>query len=299
MIEDTHESKVMKMKITCLPRMGLVVAAAILLHLNAHAVPINLGTAADFAILGGTAVTFAPPTTTVNGGSVGVWPGTSITGAGVGENLTLTGGTIHNNDAVAQQAQSDLTAAYIAAAGAPVTATLPNLITTQTLTTGVYNFTTPTDPTILDVDQVLTLSGPGLFVFQVGADLQTAIGSRVRFDEGAIPCNVIWQVTSSANLLGANFAGNILALTSITLGDGVTVDGRLLARNGNVTLIHDTINCEGCGQPGANLPIDNPDNPTHFVPPGQSVPDAGSTLLLLGSALATLSAFRRRFFSPA
>jgi hypothetical protein len=81
--------------------------------------------------------------------------------------------------------------------------------------------------------------------------------------------------------LGSDFDGTILALTSITVGDGVTVDGRLLAQNGDVTLIGDTINNDNCS---AN---------------GGGVPDTGSTLLLLGSGLATLLAFRRQFFSPA
>ena len=53
---------------------------------------------------------------------------------------------------------------------------------------------------------------------------------------------MFWQVGSSATLgTGTVFAGNILALTSITMNDGVTLHGRALARNGAVTLINDTI----------------------------------------------------------
>ena len=44
------------------------------------------------------------------------------------------------------------------------------------------------------------------------------------------------------------FAGNILALTSITMNDGVTLNGRALARNGAVTLINDTITAAHCGR---------------------------------------------------
>jgi hypothetical protein len=58
---------------------------------------------------------------------------------------------------------------------------------------------------------------------------------------GAQQCNVFWQVGSSATLgTGSVFAGNILALTSITVTTGVTVQGRALARNGAVTLDTDT-----------------------------------------------------------
>jgi hypothetical protein len=258
--------------------MALVVAAAIFLHQNATAGPatVDLGTAANFAILGGSAVTFTAPTTTVTG-DVGVWqaaPGASITGTPA--NLTLMGSsTIHNNDAVAQQAQSDLTAAYLAAAAAPFSATIPNSLGSgQTLGPGVYKFTLGTTVNLIGN---LNLSGSGLFVFQVPADLQTATGSSVSFFEGADSCDVIWQVTSSANLLGSDFDGTILALTSITLGAGVTVDGRLLAQTGLVSLINDTIITDNC-QPGEGT---------------GGVPDTGSTLLLLSSGLATVFAFRR------
>ncbi len=54
---------------------------------------------------------------------------------------------------------------------------------------------------------------------------------------------MFWQVSSSATLgPGTSFAGTILALASITVDSAITVNGRLLARNGTVTLINDTIN---------------------------------------------------------
>jgi hypothetical protein len=64
---------------------------------------------------------------------------------------------------------------------------------------------------------------------------------------GARACNVFWQITSSASLgSGSTFVGTIMAMTSITMADDVTVDGRALARNGNVTLINDTITSSTC-----------------------------------------------------
>jgi|ERR1035437_1826588 hypothetical protein len=269
--------KITYMKIIFSPRIALVVAAAIFLHQNVTATTIDLGTASSFAILGGSAVTFTAPISTVVG-DVGVSPGTSITGTPA--NLSQTGGTIHNNDGVAAQAQLDLTAAYNAAASPLLTtATIPNSLGSgQTLGPGVYKFDLGTTVSLIGT---LNLSGSGLFVFQVPADLQTASGSSVAFSGGADACDVIWQVSSSANLLGSDFDGTILALTSITLGEGVTVDGRLLARNGAVTLIGDNAVVSDC---------------TINV---RGVPDTGSTLLLLGSGLAILLAFRQRFFSPA
>jgi hypothetical protein len=64
---------------------------------------------------------------------------------------------------------------------------------------------------------------------------------------GAQACNVFWQVGSSATLdTGSTFVGNILALTTITVADSVTVQGRALAQTGEVTLINDTFTQVGC-----------------------------------------------------
>lgn len=292
MVKSLNVKIINSMKMTSPLWTALIVAAAIFLHHNATATTINLGTAADFAILGGQQVTFTAPTTTVTG-DVGVWPGngslgTSITG--VPANLTLTGSsTIHNSDAVAQQAQSDSTTAYGNAAGAATTTTFSltdNQLGGQTLVPGVYKFGHGDTANLIGT---LTLDAQGvsgaLFVFQATSDLVTASGSNVDLINGADPCNVIWQVTSSATLgSGSDFDGTILALTSITLADGVTVDGRLLAQNGLVSLIHDTVSTDNC-QPGEGT--------------GTSVPDTGSTLLLLGSGLVTVLAFRRWSFFAA
>ena len=68
---------------------------------------------------------------------------------------------------------------------------------------------------------------------------------------GAQPCHLFWQVGSSATLgTGSVFAGNILALESISLNNGVTVLGRLLARNASVTLINDTVTRADCATGG-------------------------------------------------
>jgi hypothetical protein len=81
----------------------------------------------------------------------------------------------------------------------------------------------------------------------------------VAFINGGSPCNVFWQVTSSATLgSGSSFAGTTLALTSITMADGVSVDGRALARNGNVTLINDEISIASCFTPAAPTPTATP-----------------------------------------
>ncbi|GAB2830427.1 hypothetical protein GCM10027176_38610 [Actinoallomurus bryophytorum] len=202
---------------------------------RAATAPVNLGTAAAFAVLAGTTVTNTGPTVVT--GDLGVSPGSAVTGFPPGVVI----GTIHAADATAAQAQLDLTAAYNDAAGRTPTGALPAAIGGLTFTPGVYNAAAA-----VGLTGTVTLDAQGdpnaVFIFQVGSALTTASGSVVNLINGARSCNVFWQIGSSATLgTGSSFAGNILALTSITVTTGVTVDGRTLARNGAVTLDTDTI----------------------------------------------------------
>ena len=119
----------------------------------------------------------------------------------------------------------------------------------QTLVTGVYN-----SASSLGLTGTLTLDAAGdpnaVFVFQAGSSLTTASGSQVSLINGAQACNVYWQVGSSATLgTGSTFRGTVIALTDITVTTGATVDGRVLARNGAVTLDTNTISRSTCSGP--------------------------------------------------
>jgi hypothetical protein len=282
-----HNMRITFMRITFSPKLALVAAAAIFLQFNATAIEVDLGTAYNFAVLAGSTITSAS-TTTINGGNVGLYSGSAITGP-----ISITTPyTTHVADGVALQAQNDLTTAYNVAAGLARTMTLTGQdLGGMTLTPGVYFFENSAQLT-----GQLTLNNQGnpdaVFVFQIGSTLTTASGSSVvTINDGPTETShpgisVYWQVGSSATLgTTTAFEGNILALTSITATTGADVEGRLLARNGAVTLDDNTITAppaEVIGGSGSG-----------------SVPDTGSTLLLLGSGLATLLAFRRQFFSPA
>ncbi|HEX8391243.1 MAG TPA: ice-binding family protein, partial [Longimicrobium sp.] len=138
----------------------------------------------------------------------------------------------HAGDTYAQDAQTDLTIAYNALAAMPCTATITSDLGGTTLTPGVY-----CAPTSVGVTGTVTLSGPAdaVFVIKAGSSLTTA-GSVV-MQGGAQARNVYWLVGSSATLgTGSAWQGNIIAFTSITLVDNVSILGRALARNGAVTL---------------------------------------------------------------
>ena len=116
----------------------------------------------------------------------------------------------------------------------------------RTLSPGAYGFSSSAQLT-----GQLTLDAHGdpsaQFVFVIGTTLTTATASSVVLVNGASPCNVFWKVGSSATLgTSTAFAGNVLALTTISLNSSVTVLGRLLARNGEVTLINDVLTKPNC-----------------------------------------------------
>ena len=212
------------------------------------ATSVGLGTAGSFAVLAGAGVTNTGPS--VINGDLGTAPTPAVTGFGGAPNGTVNGAT-HQADALAAQAQADLTTAYNNAAGQGPVNTLATELGGQTLTPGVYDSESGT----FGITGTLTLNGQGnpdaVFIFKTATTLITASASQVLMINGAQPCHLFWQVGSSATLdTNSAFAGNILALESISLNSGVVVDGRLLARNASVTLINDVVTRADCAVAG-------------------------------------------------
>ena len=245
-----------------------------LLVLSAYADPINinLGTAGSYAVLAGSTVTNTG--SSVINGNVGVSAGCAVTGFPPG----IVNGTINKCNGPAAHAKSDLTTAFNQAMGLFPTGNLTGKdLGGLTLKQGVYSFSSSAQLT-----GVLTLTGkPGaVFVFQIGSTLITASSSSVIFINSLTgkrmnDPHIYWVVGSSATLgTGTKFAGNILALTSITLNTGASITcGSALARNGAVTLDTNVItkNCGG----------------------GTTVPEPG-TISLMGSGLVILAGVVRR-----
>ena len=263
---------------------------AALLLVSAPALAQVLGTASNFAVLGATPNVTNTGASVVSG-NVGVWPAASITGFPPGL-ITPGTGFPHSGDAIAQQAQTDTTAAYLTLAGLVSAPILPAL-GGQALTPGVYN------AGAADLTGTLTLNGPGLYVFQTTA-LTTASGpgaSVVSLINGASPCDVWWQVGSSAALgTFSQFQGNILALTSITIATSASLQGRALARNGTVTLDNNAITaCSGGTASGflVAAPVAVPPISTAGAP----IPTLSGWMMAMLAALLAIAGFaamRRR-----
>ena len=270
----------------------LLSAAAAMASPGAQTAP-GLGSAASFAVLGGQTVTNTGPTTIF--GDLGVSPGSAITGFPPG---SVTGGATHAADAVALQAQSDVTTAYNALTSEPCTGTNVAL-SGATLTPGVYCYTSSAQLT-----GALTLDAQGnaaaVFIFKTVSELTTASNSSVSVINGGTACNVFWQVGSSATVgTTTQFVGNILALTSITLNTGATiVPGRALARNGEVTMDSNNITILGCpGAPAAPTATPAAPTATSAVPrlpgTGGAPLESGGfswTLVLVASVMGSLGA---------
>ncbi len=240
-----------------------------------------LGQSTSFSVLGASTVTNTGPTVIV--GDLGLSPGSAVTGFPPG---SLTGGSFHISDALAQGAQSDAAAAYISLAGQTANLDLSGQeLGGMTLTRGVYTFNSSAQLT-----GTLTLDAQGnsaaVFIFQVGSSLTTASTANVVVINGGGSCNVFWQVGSSATLgTASNLVGNIIALQDITLTTGANVAGRALARNGAVTLDSNSFTaCTGGVPPGPG-----PGTRPALVPTLSAW-----SLMLLGMALAVVAVFSIR-----
>ncbi len=239
-------------------RLGTITLAAflavILTGTALAASSVGLGNAKSFAVLAGTTITNTGATAIT--GDVGLHPGK----AAPGFNTVTLHGAKHLGDAVALQAKNALVTAYNEAAGAKPVTSVPTELGGTTLKPGVYASDT------LGLTGTLTLDGDGVFIFQAGSTLITASNSKVALINGASACKVFWQVGSSATLgTTTAFKGTIMALTSIALQTGATLQGRALARNGAVTMDHNTINSSECAAPSSTTKPGS--NPAGTVPP--------------------------------
>jgi Ice-binding-like len=204
-------------------------------------VPVNLGTAGDFVILGESAISGTGALVT---GDLGISPGfaTSVTGFSLNADGTNTfstsaqvTGKIYTAD-YATTTPAKLTAAVIdmglafteAAAREPDVTTLGGDIGGTTLVPGVYRWTTPL---MIGADLTLSGSSTDVWIFQISQTLDMAAGKTVLLTGGALAKNVFWQVSGAVTIgASAHLEGVVLTATAVTFGAGTSIKGRLLAQ---------------------------------------------------------------------
>jgi hypothetical protein len=196
------------------------------------------GSTSTLAVLSGSSITNTGATRIT--GDVALSPGTSIDGFPPGEFT----GTLHINDAIANQAKLDLTAAYNNAAGRTSTdiVTLSGNIGGLTLTPGLYKSTSSLAVSSGDVTFDAQGDADAIFIIQIATTLTTTSGRKVILSGGAQAANIFWQVGSSATFGTTSvFKGTVMAFQSITFNTGAALDGRAFASNGSITMEGNTI----------------------------------------------------------
>jgi hypothetical protein len=199
---------------------------------------VSMAGASTLAVLAGTSVTNTGATIVT--GDLGLSPGSSVGGFPPG----ILNGTQHINDAIANQAKLDLTAAYNDAAGRTCTdiVSIAGNIGGLTLTPGLYKSTSWLAISSGDLTFDAKGDANAVFIIQIASSFNTTSGRKVILSGGALASNIFWQVGTSATFGTTSvLKGTIMAMQSISFDTGATLDGRALARNGGITMAGNTI----------------------------------------------------------
>lgn len=205
--------------------------------------PVNLDSAGNFVILSKAGISTVP--TSAITGDIGVSPidHTAITGfsetadaSNTFSRSTQVIGKLYAADytpptpTYMTTAINDMELAYADAAGR----TFPNFfelgageIGGLTLVPGLYKWSSGV---MISTDVTLSGGPDDVWIFQIAGDITQAAATNVILAGGALPKNIYWQTFGTVAIgTTAHFEGIILSQTSISLGTGGSMNGRLLA----------------------------------------------------------------------
>jgi hypothetical protein len=199
---------------------------------------VSMGASSNFVLLTGSAISNTGATTVT--GDMGLSPGTSVGGFPPG----ILTGTLHINDAAANQGKLDLTAAYNDAAGRTSSqiVTLSGNIGGLTLTPGLYKSTSSLAVSSGDLTFDAKGNASAVFIIQIASTLTTTSGRKVILAGGAQASNIFWEVGSSATFgTTSSIQGTVIAMQSITFDTGASLNGKALSRNGAIVMAGNAI----------------------------------------------------------
>jgi len=211
---------------------------------------VNLGTAANYAILANTGIDTAPGASVITG-NIATGPGVTST-AITGFALTLpaaspystsaqVSGKVYAYDYAAptptevNTASLDMGTAYtavtgMAPAGGGLVTACPGVgaLGGLTISPGVYNCSVAIS---IATDVTLNGSATDVWVIRTTQGLDQSGATTVHLTGGALPQNVFWQAAGAVTVGStAHFEGIILGQTAITFGNASSINGRLLAQ---------------------------------------------------------------------
>ena len=232
---------------TMLAALLLVASAVTTVHAaNPVLAPVDLRTAADFAVLSKAGVSTVPQSSIT--GDVGCSPNdvTALTGFSLIADASNTFSTStqvtgnlyaanHAGDTPSKMttAISDMQTAYADAAQARTPSTVNEgngLLGGKTLLPGVYSFNTG-----VSISADLTLTGTGsdtdVWIFQSPGTFIVAADKKVILANGTKAENIFWQFAGFVQFgAGAHVEGNVLTATKVDMLTGSSLNGRLLAQ---------------------------------------------------------------------
>ncbi len=242
-----------------------------------------LGDASTFSVLAHTTVTNSGLATMLDR-DLGVDAGLLTPG------LTplMVQGATHLSDALSISAQTDATTAANDLMAVPNYVYGAPDLTGHTFLAGSYSSATDLNYT---GNIVLQGDEDDVFIFTAVGKIVVAGSTSMTFIGGAQQCNVFWR-SGAETTIGANsaFVGTVIAGTSVSVNTDATIDGRLIAQTGQVSLLNNVFTTTACAAGGdgdRGLSV-APAAPTVTPAPGGGGGGGGgnSTLPSTGGSLA-------------
>ena len=190
----------------------------------------DLGTVANFVLFSTTGA--------ISNTGISHITGNVGTNTGAISSFSNVDGVMHSPDGTTATCAIDLSKAYTQLNTATPTSAHGVLLGSgETLLPGVYSI-----PAAASVNNTLTLDGQGnenaVFIFQIGGAFSSGASAQISLTNCAKASNVFWKIEGAVSFAaGTIMRGTVIANNAaISLGAGVTLEGRALSTTGAVAV---------------------------------------------------------------